>query len=226
MNTKAEIGHLYHTVVAKLLKLSVEVTSEKWRNRRSQYSPPLQKPFKKHMQAGKNSSVKALDYNEKAAKALWTSKIKDGYINKCRKRYTCLTPSPSSEHLSMTKDSLRRISPHLEKESRRTPASLTVVDVCSLCYQGLPQSLRTLIPAEQVVQSPHYHITSLGLELLLWRDLPRGFSVTAVLHSLLLGLHSISPYTELELPLIYTLPPISVHSFAPLLPGQPPPPRA
>ena len=48
-----------------------------------------------------------------------------------------------------SKESILPASPHPSVSSWRTPASLSVVDVCSFGYKGLPQSSSmTLVPAD------------------------------------------------------------------------------
>ena len=65
---------------------------------------------------------------------------------------------------------------HGKKECKGTPASLTTIDVFSLWYWGLPQSLPMLIPADGTPQSSHCFISFLRL-MLLWWDLLSGAQV-------------------------------------------------
>lgn len=99
--------------------------------------------------------MKALDYKEAVAKTPQSSKIKDGCIEKCRRYITYITPSPSEEQLCTRKDSLRGISPHREKKSKRTPVNLTTVNACNLCCRSLPQSSPVLIPADGAALESH-----------------------------------------------------------------------
>lgn len=82
---------------------------------------------------------------KEAAEILQSSKNKDSYIDKHRKRFTDITPALSPEQLSAqnfpeqisAQDFLREISPQKEKESKRNTASpITTVNACSLCYWG------------------------------------------------------------------------------------------
>lgn len=80
-----------------------------------------------------------LGYHEEASKTLQSSKTEDGRVEKYRKHIIYVTLSPSLEQLGTRRVPLRGISPDREKESRRIPASLISMDICSLCYWGLPR---------------------------------------------------------------------------------------
>lgn len=79
-------------------------------------------------------------------------KNQDDHIEKRRKHFIRLTSSPSPKQLSISRDPLRGILPHGDKESRRTPTRLTSVDVCRLCHRELPQSSPILITLSQSCQ--------------------------------------------------------------------------
>ena len=77
-------------------------------------------------------------------------------MEKCRRYITYITPCPSQEQLCTRQDSLRGISPHREKKSKRTPANLTMVNACNLCHRSLPQSSPVLIPADGAALESHW----------------------------------------------------------------------
>lgn len=97
----------------------------------------------KPLQTDEKSSEKPLNYNKGVTETLQSSKTENSHIEKHRKHFTCVTPYPHPEQLGTKMDL-----PHWGKESRRTPASLTTMAVCSLCYSGLTQSSPMLNAAD------------------------------------------------------------------------------
>lgn len=72
----------------------------------------------KQLQIDKNSSEKALDYKEEAARILQSSKTEDDLIEKYRKHFTC-------SHYPPVQSSLAQGGSSIEKKSRRILTSLT-----------------------------------------------------------------------------------------------------
>lgn len=133
-----------------------------------------------------------------------SSKTEDSHIENDRKHFICITPVKSS----LVSGEIPLEIFHGGKESKRTPENLTTVDVCSLCYWGLPQSLPTFILVDVAPQSPHCYISFLRPVFLLWWDLLSGTLIFAVPCSQGFRHHSTFPSMWLELPLLW-VPPLS-----------------
>lgn len=86
------------------------------------------------LQTDKNISGKALDYKERAAKTLQSSKTDDDAVEKQRKHFIYAIPSCSPEHLAAKEGSPQR-NFHLlgERTAGEPQQALSAVDICSLC---------------------------------------------------------------------------------------------
>lgn len=111
---------------------------------------------------------------------------------KFRKPITYVTSSSSPEKLGTRRYSLRGISLHGEMDSRRIPVGITIMDICSLCYKGLSQSLPTLIPADRAAQSGPLHLLLVGGGVVMRRPACRGSSHC---HVLIFGIRTPQHFT-------------------------------
>lgn len=136
----------------------------------------------KQKQIDKNSSAKALNYKEEAAKIQRAQRLKMT-TEKSAGNISPVHTIPQFRAAQHKKVSPREISSHRAK-NRRIPANLTPVDICSICYQCLLQSKPMLIPDDEVTWGCPHCIEFPGLELLLQWDLALGSTVMA-LHYLL-----------------------------------------
>lgn len=113
------------------------------------------KTVNKQLQTNENNSGKALDYNKKSSKTPAELKTQGWSHRKAQEAFCPHLPLLRSRAAWCTGIHSEE-APHGVNESRRTPASHTTVDVCSLYYHGLPQSTPLLIPAHGAVQPPHH----------------------------------------------------------------------
>lgn len=123
--------------------------------------------------------------------------------------------SPASTHAPVQNSLCQKGSPQRNvtsqgKENRGTPASLTTKDVHSLCTKDAHSLCQHWI---QLMELPAYPtiVSSPGLELSLWWDLSPGAPTAAVPHSLVLGIHSTSASSELEMQWLCALLSVSQH---------------
>ena len=106
------------------------------------------------------------DYKEPSTKILQSSKIEDRHIEKYSTHYTCITPSPVSEHLIAKRDPLRGILSHEIKKRGKSQQISPCGHLQPLILSTL-HSLPTLILVVNAAQSSCHCISSQGLELLL-----------------------------------------------------------
>ena len=102
------------------------------------------KNMNNQLTTNENSSRTALEYSEATGAIQWNLKTENSCIEKYKKHFTWITPSPSPLQLDTKKDTIGVTSPHGGRQAARL-------------FQLLPLPLRSLVALTTAVDTCSFH---------------------------------------------------------------------